>query len=227
MQKQKFSTRYLAIVAMFTAISFIMVLISKVIPNVFGFLSYEPKDAVILIAGFIFGPMTCVIIAVLCSVIEMLSISNTGIIGFLMNVISTCAFTVPAAYFYRKHHTQKGAILSLIIGVLTMAVVMVAWNYIITPLYMANPPQTVQEVRQQVADMLTTVFLPFNLVKGGLNAGLTLLLYKPIVEGLRKAKLVEPPKNGHKSKFSVGFFLFTLAVLATFVLLLLVMIGVL
>ena len=227
MQKQRFSTRYLALVAMFTAISFVMVLISKVIPNVAGFLSYEPKDAIIVIAGFIFGPLTCVIISVLCSLIEMLSISSTGIYGFLMNVISTCAFTVPAAWFYKKYHTQKGAVGGLTVGVLSMAVVMVIWNYIITPLYMSSPEMGVQETRQMVVGMLATVFLPFNLVKGGINAGLTLLLYKPIVEALRKAKLVEESKSGHKSRFNLGFFLFALAVLITFVLFFLIMIGVL
>ena len=227
MQKQRFSTRYLALVAMFTAISFVMVLISKVIPNVAGFLSYEPKDAIIVIAGFIFGPLTCVIISVLCSLIEMLSISSTGIYGFLMNVISTCAFTVPAAWFYKKYHTQKGAVGGLTVGVLSMAVVMVIWNYIITPLYMSTPEMGVQETRQMVVGMLATVFLPFNLVKGGINAGLTLLLYKPIVEALRKAKLVEESKSGHKSRFNLGFFLFALAVLITFVLFFLIMIGVL
>ena len=54
MNRQKYSTRYLAVVAMFTAISYVAVLLSKVIPNVAGFLSYEPKDAIIVISGFIF-----------------------------------------------------------------------------------------------------------------------------------------------------------------------------
>lgn len=75
--------------------------------------------------------------------------------------------------------------------------------------------------------MLASVFLPFNLIKGGINAALTLLLYKPIVGALRKAGLVEPTHSSHKGKFSLGFTLFSVAVLVTFVLLFLVMIGVL
>ena len=51
MKENKFSTRYMAAVAMFAALSFVAVLLAKVIPNVAGFLSYEPKDAVIVIAG--------------------------------------------------------------------------------------------------------------------------------------------------------------------------------
>lgn len=220
MKNQRFSTRYLAVCAMFTAIAFVMVLVSKVIPNVAGFLSYEPKDAVIVIAGFIFGPLTCLFVSILTSLIEMLTISSTGIYGFLMNVVSTCAFTVPAAWFYQKHRTQKGAIAGLVIGVAVLAACMVLWNYIITPFYMGVD-------RSVVAGMLMSVFLPFNLVKGGLNAAITLLLYKPVVGALRKAHLVPESSSGRKGGFKLGFTLFVLAVLITFALLLLVMDGVL
>ena len=221
MQKEKMSTRYMAAVAMFSAVSFVAVLMSKVIPNVAGFLSYEPKDAVIVIAGLLYGPLTSVLISLIVSFIEMITISSTGPYGFLMNVVSTCAFAVPAAWYYQKHRTQKDAVIGLVIGVLTMAAAMLLWNYIITPFYMGVP-------RATVAGMLMTVFLPFNLVKGGINAGLTLLLYKPVVNALRAAGLAQPSSSGKtKGNFSAGFTLFAVAVLATFILLFLVMIGVL
>ena len=209
----------MAAVAMFSAVSFVAVLVSKVIPNVAGFLSYEPKDAVIVIAGLLYGPLTSVLISLIVSFIEMITISSTGPYGFLMNVVSTCAFAVPAAWYYQKHRTQKDAVIGLVIGVLTMAAAMLLWNYIITPFYMGVP-------RATVAGMLMTVFLPFNLVKGGINAGLTLLLYKPVVNALRAAGLAQPSCSGKtKGNFSAGFTLFAVAVLATFILLFLVMIG--
>ena len=99
MSKQRITTRYMAVVAMFTAISFIAVLIGRIIPNVAGFLSYDPKDAVIAIAGFLLGPMASVFITVIVSFIEMITISSTGPYGMIMNIVSTCAFTVPAAVF--------------------------------------------------------------------------------------------------------------------------------
>ena len=216
---QKLSTRYLACVAMFTALSYVAVLLARAIPNVQGFLSYEPKDAVIVIAGFIFGPLSCVIISLLCSLLEMLTISSTGVYGFIMNALATCAFSVPAAWLYAKNRTQKNALIGLGVGVLCMAACMIAWNYVITPFYMGVE-------RSVVAGMLATVFLPFNLVKGGLNAALVLLLYKPVVGTLRRMGLVAPSQN-KKSRFSPGFLVFSVVVLATFVLLLLALIGVL
>ena len=164
--------------------------------------------------------MASVFITVIVSFIEMITISSTGPYGMIMNIVSTCAFTVPAACIYKKFHTQKGAVGGLGIGVCVLAVCMVIWNYIITPLYMGVP-------REQVAGMLIPIFLPFNLIKGGINAALTMLLYKPVVGALRKAKLVEPSSGGSsKGKISVGFTLFALAVLVTFVLLFLVLTGV-
>ena len=219
--KEKMSTRYMAAVAMFAALSFVSVLIAKVIPKVAGFLSYEPKDAGIVIAGLLYGPLTSVLISVIVSLIEMLTISSTGPYGFLMNVISTCAFAVPAAWYYQKHKTQKDAVIGLCFGVITMVVAMLLWNYIITPFYMGVS-------RETVAGMLMSVFLPFNLVKGGINAGLTLLLYKPVVGALRKAGLAQPSSTGSdKRVFNPGFTLFAVAVLVTFVLLFLTMIHVL
>ena len=220
MSKQRISTRNMAVIAMFSAVSFVAVLISRIIPDVAGFLSYDPKDAVIVIAGFIMGPMASVAISVIVSFIEMISISSTGPYGLLMNIVSTCAFAVPAAWFYKKNRSQKGAVIGLIFSVVVLVICMAIWNYVVTPYYMGVE-------RQMVADMMFTVFVPFNLAKGGINAGLALLLYRPIVSSLRKAGLVEQSSSGHKKTFSAGFTLFAAAVIITFVLLLLVLLGVL
>ncbi len=213
--------RHLAVLAMFTALAFVTVALSEAIPKVEGFLSYEPKDVIIVIAGLLFGPAASVIIAFVVSFIEMITISTTGPIGFLMNVISTCAFALPATVFYKKNKTKKGALIGLSFGVICMTLAMLLWNYIITPLYMHVD-------RATVVKMLIPVFLPFNLTKGGINAGLTLLLYKPVVTALRASHLVEESEDGSgKPKFSLGFFLISLAVLITFVLAFLALIGVL
>ncbi len=220
MEKTRFTPKYIAVMAMFAALAFVSVVISKVIPNVAGFLSYEPKDALIVIVGFLMGPLSGVILSVLVSFIEMITISSTGFYGFLMNVIATCAFVLPATVVYKKKRSKAGALIGLLLGVIGMTVCMLLWNYIITPLYM-------NVERSQVVGMLIPVFLPFNLIKGGINAGITLLIYKPVVKALRSAGLVEPSKETEKKPgFSIGFFLVSLAILATFVLAFLAMIKV-
>ena len=153
----------------------------------------------------------------------MFTVSDTGIIGCIMNVLATCAFCCTASYVYKKIHTKKGAVLGLALGTVCLVVVMLLWNYLITPIYMVMD-------RSVVASMLIPVFLPFNFVKGGLNMALILVLYKPVVTALRKARLVpESQSSTQKSggKLNAGFLLFSLALLATFVTLALVLMGIL
>lgn len=220
MKKQTMDARYIALVGMFSALSFVLVLVGRLVPNVAGFLSYDPKDAAVVIAGFLMGPLASVLVSVIVSVIEMVSISTTGVYGLIMNIVSTCAFAVPATLIYKKYHTQKGAVIGLVVSVAVLAATMVAWNYVITPFYMGVP-------RSVVAGMLASVFLPFNLVKGGINATLALLVYKPVVNALRAAKLVEAGSGSSKGKVNVAFVCVIAAVLVTLVLLLLAMAGIL
>ena len=56
-------------------------------------------------------------------------------------------------------------------------------NLLITPIYTGFP-------RAQVAGMIPTLLLPFNLVKGTINAALVLILYKPIRRALHAARLL-------------------------------------
>jgi len=70
------------------------------------------------------------------------------------------------------------------------------------------------------------VFLPFNLLKAGLNSALVLFLYKPIVTALRKARLVEAHPQG-KGTSKIGIYLFAAVLLITCVVLILVIKGIL
>lgn len=205
--------------AMLTALTYLAMLLSNLLPKVAGFLQMEVKGTVIAIGGFLFGPLSAAIISIVVAFIEMFTVSDTGIIGCIMNLLAACAFACPAAYIYQKNRTRKGAVMGLAVGIAALTVTMLLWNYLITPIYMHMD-------RSVVAAMLPTVFLPFNLVKGGLNMALTLVLYKPVVTALRKARLVPERENAQGSdRFDAGFLLFSFALLATFVVLVLVLAG--
>lgn len=137
------------------------------------FLKYDPKDVVIALGGFLLGPLSALLIAATVSIVEMVTISGTGIWGLVMNIISSGSFACTAALVYRKKENTAGAAAGLLCGWLCMVSVMMFWNYLIAPIYMGYP-------REAVAEMLLPVFLPFNLLKGGLNAGITLLVYRAV-----------------------------------------------
>lgn len=204
--------------AMFAALAFAATLLGKLVPNVAGFLSYDPKDAVVVIAGFACGPLVAVGVSVVVSLIEMLTISGTGLWGLLMNVVSTCSFALPAALIYKKNRSRGGAVIGLASGVLAMVLSMTLWNWIITPLYMGVP-------RSVVVGMLIPTFIPFNLLKGGMNAALTLLLYKPAVSALRRLRLM-PPSEGAPRVISLRTVLVPILLLVAFVFFFLLLAGV-
>ena len=194
---------------MLCALAYILMLVGRV--PIVMFLSYDPKDVVIALGGFIWGPITSVAISVIVSGIEAVTVSGTGVIGFIMNVLSTCAFACTAAYIYKKKHTLTGAVLGLFAGCAVMVAAMLAWNYFITPIYMGYP-------REAVAAMLLPVFLPFNLLKAGLNAGFTFLLYRPVITALRKSGFVEKSSSNTQKKVSIGWILlFTVIIVSCIV----------
>ena len=216
--------RTMATLAMLTAVSVVIAWISKLMPPVM-FLDFDFKHVAVCVGGFTFGPLAAAVIGVLSSFIEMITFSHTGPWGFLMNALATCSFCCTASFIYKKDRTKKGAVIGLSAGLVVMVAVMLLWNYFITPLYMTGASGEPVS-RETVAAMLPTLFLPFNLAKGGMNMAATLLLYKPVVTALRKSGLVPPSQSTESRKLNLGFLLFSLALLATFVVFALVLAGV-
>ncbi len=210
-------TKQLTTLAMLSALSYTLMAVGRV--PVTLFLKYDPKDIIITIGGFIFGPLSALLISSVVSLVEMVTLSDTGIIGLIMNILSTVCFACTASYIYKKKHNLKGAVTGLVCGILLMVFAMLLWNYLITPLYM-------NVSREQVAGMLIPIFLPFNLLKGVLNAALTLLIYKPVVSGLRKAHIVEIKENSIKGKINIGLILVASLIVITCILIILAYNGI-
>lgn len=182
MNKSTAKTKQLVILSMFCAIAYVVMAVGR-IPIVL-FLKYDPKDIIITIAGFLFGAPSALAVSAIVSIIEMLTLSDTGIIGLFMNVLSSASFACTAAVIYKRRHNLRGAVMGLVAGTITMVCVMLLWNYLVTPLYM-------NVARADVASLILPAFLPFNLLKGVLNAAITMLIYKPIVGTLTRMRLVE------------------------------------
>ena len=172
------------------------------IPSV-EFLSYDAKDVIIVIGGFIYGAGSAFIMSVITSLLEIMY-RGGNLLAVLMNVISPCTFACVAAWIYKRDHTRKGAFLGLGIGTVCSVLSMLLWNYIVTPIYFGMP-------REAVVSILVPGILPFNLLKCGLNSGLTLFLYKPIVGIFRRTSLVEHTSGGDhaitKGTVLIGLFI--------------------
>lgn len=212
-KKMNSKTKKITTLAMLSAISYLIMVIGR-FPVVL-FLKYDPKDVIITLGGLIWGPLTSLIVSVVVSLIEMVTVSETGILGCIMNVISSCSFACTAAAIYKKKRTLSGAVIGLVVGSVLMIGVMLLWNYLITPIYMGYP-------REAVAELLLPAFLPFNALKAGLNAGFTFLLYKPVVTALRKSGYISVSENQNKRN-SIGYIILAIAIIITCILIILSM----
>lgn len=216
----KSKTHRLTLMAMFAAMAYIIMTVGRFPISSVEFLKYDPKDVILVMGAFILGPLPGLTIALAVAFLEMITVSTTGPIGFLMNLLSSAAFLCPAAVIYKRRHTLRGAAIGLAVGVMCMTALMLLWNYFVTPYYMGYP-------REAVAAMLLPVFLPFNLVKGCINAALTMLVYKPVSRALKKSGLVEfHASTPAKKKSALGASLVALLVLISCIFAVLIMRGI-
>ncbi len=215
------STQTMVTCAMICAAAFVLVAISSHIMPPFvpaaPYLKYDPKDVMLAMGGLLFGPFPAMVMSVVVSLLEMVTFSATGWIGLIMNILATWAFVLPASLLYLKKKSLSAAVVGLASGAALMVIVMILWNYLLTPIYMGIP-------REAVAEMIVPVFLPFNLIKGALNMAVTLLFYKPVVSGLRAAKLM-PKSEGsaRQGKATVIAALLALFIIASCAVALLIM----
>lgn len=175
--KQAKSAR-LAKMGMLVAISVVLVYFIH-IPMFTAFYEYDPADIPILIGTFAFGPWAGLLLTVVTSIIQGLTVSSaSGVYGILMHVIATGAFVLVAGFIYKGEKSRKRAIIALICGVLAMVIIMIPANILITPYFMGAP-------RSAVVAMVP-VIVAFNFTKAGINAIVTFFLYKRISRFLHR-----------------------------------------
>lgn len=165
----------ITVIALFCALSFI---VSMIFPIKVSFLTLDLKDAVSAICGMFFGPAAGLACATIVPFIEF-TYSDTGVYGLIMNLLSSISLVGISSLIYKYKHSIVGAVLALACGAVATVAAMSVANLYITPYYMGVS-------REQVAELLPKLIMPFNLVKATLNCSLTMLLYKPISRLLKK-----------------------------------------
>jgi len=185
------SAKTVTATAMLCAMAYTAVCLGRV--PVVLFLKYDPKDIIIALGGILWGPAAAFRVSAAVSLLEMVTISDNGVWGCIMNILSTCSFALPAAFLARRNRGRYGLALGLLAGGFSMAAAMMLWNYLFTPFYMGYP-------REAVARLLLPAFLPFNLLKAGLNGLGTFLLCPPVSGALARAGLLtaDTKENDHE-----------------------------
>lgn len=171
----RWSTRRIAVYALFVALAIVTSFIELPIFPAAPYLKYDPSGIVSLIAGFAFGPAAAAIV----SVLGFLPHAFTDPWGALMAILVALALSLPASVIYRRDRTRKGALIGIIVGAVVALAAAICGNLVITPIY---AHMTVA----QVAAMIVPILLPFNVLKFAIHAVVTFLIYKPITKLLDK-----------------------------------------
>ncbi len=171
------NVRTLVAVSVFAALAFVCCVLFHFKA---AFLSFDLKDAVMTIGAMLFGPIYGFGMALIVCIIESLTISTTEVYGFVMNILSSTVFVCIGSLVYSKKRTMTGALLGMVLSVISMVVIMICANLVITPYYMGV-------TRSEVIALIPVLILPFNITKAVVNASLVFLLYKPLSTALKHA----------------------------------------
>ena len=207
----------LTVTALFCALAFLMTFVFRF---KVGFLTIDFKDAVISVLSLLYGPVYGVISAGVVAFLEMISVSDTGPYGLIMNFISSATFDLACGTVYKFKRTFSGAIISVATAVITVTAVMMIANIFITPFYMGV-------ARSEVIALIPTLLLPFNLAKAIINASSLLLIYKPVTSALKRTGLVisESEKKYELSKKTVYLAIVSAVILALAVAFVIIKLG--
>lgn len=186
-KKKTLSVQYLTRIAVLTALSSILYMIS--IPIV-AFYSLDLSNLPVLLGAFSMGPIPGLIILGLKSLIGCLT-SSTMYVGELADFIMGAAFVLPAALIYQRNKSRKGALIGMITGTVALILAGCLTNaYLLIPFYMkafGMPMEAIIGMCAQALPFVDTelkvilfVTAPFNLLKGVVLCILTYMIYKPL-----------------------------------------------
>ncbi len=193
-------TTYIAKVGILSALSFlIMFALELPIPFIPPFLKLDFSGIPAMLAAFALGPLAAVIVVLIKSLLH-LTISSTTGIGELSDFLIGITYLIPAGLIYKRMKSKKGAVISLIVGSISMTFFAAVLNYLLfIPLYgiVLNFPVNAvvgmgKKVNSLIVDLKTLIIfgiVPFNIVKSFIISAFVLIMYKrvsPILHYQRK-----------------------------------------
>lgn len=191
-QERVLSTSNMVKMAIFAAMAGVLMLFKFPIPIAPAFMTVDFGDVATLMSGFVLGPVSGVITVFLKIMLNLiLNGTTTAYVGEVSNFIVGSIFVFISSYIYNKYKTKKSALIGLTFGIIAMTMVATLSNYfVIFPLYakalgMGSVDAFVNTMPNAgyintYLDLILFAVVPFNLVKGTLNALVTFLTYKRV-----------------------------------------------
>ena len=170
MNKKIIDTKKMVLMALLSAIAFVLMTYVKFPVKYLGFLEFEVSDVPAVIGGLAFGPFVGVAIVLLKNIIHLFFTSTAGV-GELANFLVMAAYVLPISIWGRRKHKISG----FVSGTLTLVVAGIIVNTFITvPFYMNvfggevvfNMVSATIPSIDSVWELVLIGITPFNIVKG-------------------------------------------------------------
>ena len=143
------------------------------------FLEYDMADVPILLVTLLFGPVWGLSTLAVVSVAQAFLMGGNGWVGAVMHIVASGAVVLIVGMFTKREVRAFRLTVSLVLGTLVMAAVMIPMNLTLTVYFLGTP-------REAVVQLLLPAIVPFNLLKAGINGGLTAAVYAALLPFLRK-----------------------------------------
>lgn len=160
------------------------------------FYKLDFSELPVLLCGFYLGPSATVACEGLKILLKLLLKStSTAFVGDFANFVVGCSFVLPATIWYHLHKSKHSAIIGLVLGTVSMAVLGSAFNAIyLLPKFsqlFGLPLESIiamgSKIHSSIHSVPTFVMLcvaPLNVIKGVMVSIPTMLLYKRVARPL-------------------------------------------
>ena len=186
--------RTITMTALLSAMAYVLAFVEFPVPLSPSFARMDLSDFPALIGAFAFGPLSGLLIEFVKNTLQLLT-TSTGGVGEIANFLIGTAYVVAAGVLYKRRKTKKTAWIACIAASFVMGVTAALANYfILLPLFQIFMPMD-QLIASFGAflpfihtklDIVLFNALPFNILKGLVIGGFTMLTYKrlaPILKG--------------------------------------------
>lgn len=192
MTKKVLTTKNLTMIAMFSAISAVLMVFEIQLPFSPSFVKFDFSDLPVMLGGFLIGPFAGGIIVFMKILLHFLLNGTTSFfVGDLSNLLLTLSFVLPASFIYQQKKTKKTAIQGLLVSIICTSLLAIIFNlFLVFPLYLKvlnlkmvdliNMIHVVNPLVKDVFTMIVFSLLPFNLFKYSIVSMITMLSYKKL-----------------------------------------------
>ena len=189
MSKKLFTTKNIAGMALFAALSYVVSFLEFPIFPAAGFLKLDFSAIFILLGGFMYGPIAGVLISAIKELLRFIT-SSTGGVGEIANFLVSVSFIIVPTVVYLFRKGIPTVVITLFIGILLQAVAALFSNrFIMFPMYMGVGAK-------DAFSSLWAYVLFFNLIKGVAISVIVFLLYKRVSYLFKKINLQSYSADG-------------------------------